>query len=461
MTTATAPPRLEPRLVRLALVVALGSIASMLDTTIVSVAIDRLGREFGSPLATIQWVTTAYLLAMTAVLPLAGWAVPRYGARRLWLLSLAGFLAGSVLCSIAWSAGTLIAFRVIQGLGGGLMLPLVRIILAEQAGPERMGRLMSIVILPTQLAPVIGPALGGLIITALNWRWAFLINVPITLAALAFSARLVEGEPAGHRSPLDLRGLMLLSPGLAVLIYGLTEYGTSGSLTDPATSIGLLTGVALLAAYAVHALRTKLTPLLDLRLFRDRSFSACGALVFIFGGSLFGAMLLLPLYYQQTRGSSALQAGLLLAPQGLGAMIGTLFVGRLLDRTGATRTIMLIGLAITALGTLPFALADARTPIPLLAITLGLRGIGLSMSLLPSITATYATLPRSEYAAATTGTRILQQVGGSLGTAVLAVILQQGASFNTAFWVTIGLTAVAALAALALPTQRGPALPTP
>ncbi|WP_112243797.1 DHA2 family efflux MFS transporter permease subunit [Kribbella monticola] len=454
MTTSitATPPRLEPRLIRLALVVALGSITSMLDTTIVSVAIDRLGDEFASPLATIQWVTTGYLLALTAVLPLTSWAVPRYGARRLWFVALTAFLAGSLLCSIAWSAGALITFRILQGLGGGLLLPLVRIILAEQAGPERMGRLMSFVILPTQLAPVVGPVLGGLVISTLDWRWAFLINVPITLAALAFSARLVEGGPSGERIPLDLRGLLLLSPGLGVLIYGLSEFGTSGSLTEPATLIGLVAGVVLLAGYAIHALRARF-PLLDLRLFRDRSFSACGALVFVFGGSLFGAMLLLPLYYQQLRGSTALEAGLLLAPQGVGAMMGTLFVGRLLDRTGATRAIMLAGLAVTTLGSLPFALADARTPVPLLAIALGIRGLGLSMSLLPSITATYATLPRSQYAAATTGTRILQQVGGSLGTAVLAVLLQQGASFNTAFWLTIALTAVAAAAALALPSR--------
>jgi EmrB/QacA subfamily drug resistance transporter len=404
-TTTVAPPRLEPRLIRLALVVALGSITSLLDTTVVSVAIDRLGREFGAPLATIQWVTTGYLLALTAVLPLTSWAVPRYGARRLWFLALTAFLAGSVLCSIAWSAGALITFRILQGLGGGMLLPLVRIILAEQAGQERMGRLMSIVVLPTQLAPVVGPVLGGLVISALDWRWAFLINVPITLAALAFSARLVRGGPSGERVPLDLRGLLLLSPGLGVLIYGLSEFGTSGSLTDPPTLIGLLAGIALLAGYAIHALRARF-PLLDLRLFRDRSFSACSALVFVFGGSLFGAMLLLPLYYQQLRGSTALEAGLLLAPQGIGAMIGTLFVGRLLDRTGATRAIMLTGLAVTTLGTLPFALADARTPVPLLATALAIRGVGLSMSLLPSITATYATLPRSQYAAATTGSRI-------------------------------------------------------
>ncbi|TCC42374.1 DHA2 family efflux MFS transporter permease subunit [Kribbella speibonae] len=442
--------RLEPRLIRLALVLSIGSAATLLDTTIVSVAIDRLTREFGSPLATIQWVTTAYLLALTAMLPLTGWAVARFGTRWVWRFCLTGFLLGSVLCAVAWSAGALIVFRVIQGLGGGMLLPLLRIVLAEQAGQDKLGRVMSFVIVPTQLAPVVGPVLGGLIIGAFDWRWAFLVNVPVIVAALALSRGLVTGGPAETRQPLDLRGLALLSPGLAILVYGLTSYGEIGRLSTVATT-GLIAGIVLLLGYGVHALRT-VTPLLDLRLFRDRSFSACAALVFIFGGSLFGAMFLLPLYYQQIRAATPLEAGLLLAPQGIGAMIGTVFVGRILDRTGATRTIMLAGLALAVAGTVPFAIAGSGTPVAVLAVALVVRGAGLTASLLPSITATYATLPKSQYAAATTGTRILQQIGGSLGTAVLAVILQRG-SFPAAFWTAVAITAAAALAALALPNR--------
>lgn len=440
--------RLEPRLIRLALVLSIGSAATLLDTTIVSVAINRLTREFGSPLSTVQWVTTAYLLALTAVLPLTGWAVARFGVRRLWMFCLITFGLGSLLCACAWSAVALIVFRVFQGLGGGMMLPLIRIALADQADQGSMGRLMTFVIVPTQLAPVVGPVVGGLIVDTLGWRWAFLVNVPVTIAALVRSRNLVEGERSATRPFLDVPGLLLLSPGLAVLIYGLTSYGDSPRLTA-VPAAGGVAGLVLLLAYGVHALRTAV-PLLDLRLFRDRSFSACAALVFIFGGSLFGAMLLLPLYYQRMRGASPLEAGLLLAPQGLGAMTGTLFVGRILDRTGATRTIVLIGLVLAVAGTAPFAIAGPHTPRVLLALALFVRGIGLTASLLPSITATYATLPKSQYAAATTGTRILQQIGGSLGTAVLAVILQRG-SFPAAFWTAVALTATATLAAIALP----------
>ncbi|MEU4194956.1 DHA2 family efflux MFS transporter permease subunit [Kribbella sp. NPDC026611] len=439
--------KLEPRLVKLALVLSLGSAATLVDTTIVSVAINRLTSEFSAPLATIQWVTTAYLLALTAMLPLTGWAVARFGTRAVWRFCLTGFLLGSVLCAVAWSAGSLILFRVIQGIGGGMLLPLIRIVLADEAGQDKLGRLMSFVIVPTQLAPVVGPVLGGLIIGSLDWRWAFLVNVPITVAALILSRGLVTGTPSAKIPNLDILGAVLLSPGLTALIYGLSVYGEAGSLTSTAAG-GLIAGIVLLIGYGVHALKAS-TPLLDLKLFRDRSFSACAALVFIFGGSLFGAMFLLPLFYQQTRHASPLEAGLLLAPQGIGAMVSTVFVGRILDRTGATRTIMLVGLALAVAGTIPFAVGS---PTPLLAGALLVRGLGLSAALLPSITATYQTLPKNAYAAASSGTRILQQIGGSLGTAVLAIILQRH-DFHAAFWTTVVITAAAALAALALPAR--------
>lgn len=461
-TVESASGRLDPRLIRLALIMSLGSIAALLDTTIVSVAIDRLGREFGSPVATVQWVGTAYLLALTAVVPITGWSVRRFGARRMWLVSLTVFLGGSVLCGLAWSIGSLIVFRVLQGLGGGMLLPLVRIVLAERGGTAGLGRMMTFVMVPGQLAPILGPMVGGLVISTLDWRWAFWINAPICLAALVLSRRRVHGAPSGTGGPLDVRGLLLLSPGLAALVYGLTEFGGGGEITAPGVVAGLVAGVALLTGYVVHALGSRVPPILDLRLFRDRSFAASSALVFVFGVSLFGAMLLLPLFYQQVRGADALHAGLLLAPQGVGSVIAMLFVGKLVDRTGAARPIVMAGLALAVAGTLPYALAGPDTSDGLLAVALVVRGIGLGTALIPTMSTTYATLPAADFAAATGGSRILQQIGGSVGIAVLAVVLQRAtrsadsaaAGFGTAFWVSIAVTALAFAAAAALPGRR-------
>ncbi len=442
--TATSPARLEPRLVRLALLMSLGSFAAALDITVVGVAINRLSSDLGGGIAAASWVTTAYLLALTAVLPLTGWIVARVGTRRAWIGTLAVFLVGSALCGLAWSLPALIGFRVLQGLGGGMLLPLVRIVLAEQAGPERMGRLMTFVIVPAQLAPILGPVLGGLVVGGLDWRWAFLLNVPVCLVALALSTRLVPAGSPTPRTPLDVRGLLVLSTGLAALVYGLTDLGAGR-----VPIVGIAVGVVLLAGYGWHALRARV-PVFDLRLFHDRSFTACSVLVFVFGGSLFGATFLLPLMFQNVLGTDPLTAGLLMAPQGVGAMVGTVVVGRLVDRGLPARTLVLAGIALTVLGTVPFLVAGPGTPLPLLIGALVVRGLGLITALLPSTTATYATLPRSDYAAATTGTRIAQQAGGSLGTAVLAAVLASN-GFGAAFGVTVGITALAAVGALLLP----------
>lgn len=340
----------------------------------------------------------------------------RIGARRAWFATLAVFLAGSTLCGLAWSLPALVGFRVLQGLGGEMLLPLVRIVLAEQAGPERMGRLLTFVIVSAQLAPILGPVLGGLVVGVLDWRWAFLLNVPVCAVALALSARYVPAGSPAAPTPLDVRGLLLLSTGLAALVYGLTGDGAIAV-------VALVAGAVLVAAYVWHALRTSRAPVLDLRLFRDRSFTACSVLVFVFGGSLFGATFLLPLLFQNVLGTDPLTAGLLMAPQGVGAMVGTVVVGRLVDCGISARTVVLTGIVLTVLDTLPFLVAGSGTPVPLLVAALVVRGLGQITALLPSTTATYATLPRSAYAAATTATRIARQVGGSLGTAVLALVL--------------------------------------
>jgi EmrB/QacA subfamily drug resistance transporter len=465
----------------LAIVVVLGTIMSIFDTTIVNVAVETLGRTFHTTLATIQWVSTGYLLALAIVIPITGWAIERFGAKRMYLISLTLFLVGSALCGLAWSASSLIFFRVLQGLGGGMILPIGQTILARAAGPQRIGRVMSIVGIPMLLGPVLGPALGGLIIDSLSWRWIFYVNIPIGLLALVLASRTLKSDATGTAGKLDIRGLALLSPGLAGIVYGLSEAGSSGGFSAPRVIIGIAVGVVLMVAFVMHALHVKV-PLVDLRLFKNRGFSVASVTGFVLGATVFGAMFLLPLYYQVVRGHSPLRAGLLMAPQGIGAMISMPLAGRITDRVGAFRVVP-VGVAAVILGTIAYTQVTISTSEVLLALSLFVRGLGLGFSMMPSMSAAYQTLQPHQVPRATTTINIVRQVGGSLGTAVLAVILQRqivssvgahgggsvlesttaipaaaraqvATAFGHSFWWAVGLSALGVIPALLLPRIR-------
>ena len=445
---------------RVAVVVIVGAIMSILDTTIVNVALETLARDLHAPLSTIQWVATAYLLALATVIPLTGWAAERFGPRRVWMSVVAGFVLTSALCGAAWSAESLIAFRCLQGLAGGMIMPIGMITLAQAAGPQRVGRVMSVVGVPMLLGPALGPLIGGLIVTDLSWRWIFYVNLPIGVLGLVLAARLLPagravGRFAGPTS-LDWRGLLMLSPGVALVVFGLSEVSTHGSVTV-ARLVPVVAGLLLVLAFAVRGWRVR-APLVDVRLFEDRGFAAAGVTVFLVGASLFGALLLLPLYFQIARGLTPLQAGLLIGPQGAFAAIGMNRAGRLTDRVGGG-PVVIAGLIVLLIGTIAFTQVRSGTPLWLLEGALAVRGLGLGFTMMPAMAAAYSTLERPQVPRATPLLNVLQRVGGSLGTAVLAVVLQHeltaspasvpAAFAHTYWWVQAG-TAVALVPAVVL-----------
>ncbi len=444
--------------------------AALLDTTIVSVALGDFGRELDASVSSVQWVSTGYLMAMAAAIPTMGWLVDRFGTKRVLLGALSMFVGGSALCATAWSIESLILFRVVQGLGGGLVLPLVQAILAQEAGPRRFGRVMGLVGIPGQLAPIAGPVLGGMILAAFGWRWIFLVNIPVCAVALVLAERYLPSGGGHVRSRLDRSGLALATTGLVAVLVGLSEAGTHAGLTDPAVLVCLALGIVSLTVFAVHARCAGGDALIDVRLLGSRSFAAPAALMFLFGSSLYGPLLLLPLYYQQVQGNSVSEVGWLLAPQGLGTMGALWLAGRWTDRVGPRR-VAIAGTVLSIVGTLVFTRAGTNTSVAALSIALVVRGVGLGAAGVAVSAASYIGLERSAIPRATSLLNVTQRIGASFGTAVVAAVLGQGVSghhsaggsparlavaFEHAFWWTMAFSAIGLIPTLALPHRGDP-----
>jgi EmrB/QacA subfamily drug resistance transporter len=459
MSAATADKqdeKLDPKVIKLAFVLLTGAIAALLDTTVVNVALKTIGADLHAPLAQTQWILTGYLLTFGMVIPFSGWALARFGGKVTWMASLSLFLAGSIASGLAWNIESLIAFRVVQGIGGGMLVPVFMTLLIQAAGGRSLGRLMATITLPAVVVPILGPVIGGLIVSNLSWRWIFYVNVPICAVALLLAWRFVPGRglSAGPWPRLDIVGIALLSPSVALLLYGLAQVSTSGGFGQPKVLVPLAAGVVLLTLFLLRALRTPDGEgVIDVRLFRMRSFSAASALMFGSGLSMYGALLLLPLYYQQLRGYSPLDAGLLMAPQGIGSLLPRMFAGKVTDRMGP-RPVVRAGMALAALGTAPFIFAGPRTNLVWLSLVLVVRGAGLSAATISLQAGAFIGLPREKVPDASSATRIILQVGGSFGTGVLAVILASTGSFHTTFAWATGFTAATAVAAPLLAKRK-------
>ncbi|WP_405987794.1 MDR family MFS transporter [Streptomyces sp. NBC_00986] len=463
-TTSAAPEhsdRVDAALLKLGIVLILGTIVAVLDATIVSVAIDSIQRDLGSPLSTMQWVSTGYLLSFALVVPLSGWATERFGAKQVWMTSVACFVGSSALCGLAWSAGSLIAFRILQGLGGGFIQPIGQSMIAQAAGPRRLGRVMSMLVIPLTFAPLLGPVLGGVVLSQLSWPWIFYINVPVGIVTLILAAKVLPAtEPKGGHT-LDTLGLLLACPSVAALMYGFSEAAGDASPTSPEVTVPVLLGAALLVGYVVHARRYRGNPLLDLRLFGNRGFSVSVSTSFLLGAALFSSMFMLPLYYQQVRGQDALHAGLLLIPQDLGVAVSMMFAGKLSDRLGGPRPIVLAGIVLALAGTLPYTQVGDHPSEVLLTLGLFVRGVGIGATMTPAMAQVFRSVQPQEIPRAAGLSNVLHRVGGSIGTAALAVVLQHqltahsaAPAFGDAFWWAFGISALTVVPAVLLPGRQ-------
>ncbi len=422
--------RLDPHVKRIGLVTVLGSIMSVLDTTIVNVALGPLAKKLDTSLSTIQWVATGYLLALAASVPVSAWAAKRFGVKRLYLISLVVFTAGSALCGLAWSAETLIAFRVLQGLGGGMIMPVGQMIIVRAAGQENLGRVMGVLSTPTVIAPVFGPTLGGVLLQSLGWQWIFLINVPIGVVAIVYAIRVLpadDREPAGK---LDLVGLVLAAGGTVLLTSGLSEAGLSGALDKPGSggSIGL--GLMMIAGFIFWSLRSP-HPLLDLRLFANRGYAAVAMASLASGAAMFSSMVVSPLFFEVVHSEDPTRTGLLVAPTSVGVAMVISAAGRATDRYGGGR-VAVFGLLVGSACLLPYTTFTEHTPYSLIIALSVLRGVGFGAIGLPLFAVAFSLLHEDSIRDGSAQLNVVQRVGGSVGTAVATVVLQQALSHHAA-----------------------------
>jgi EmrB/QacA subfamily drug resistance transporter len=465
MSSTSAPELVGTRRLNLiSFVLVLGSITTILDTTIVNIALDQLHTVFHASVADTQWIVTGYLLAYVAVIPLTGWASERFGTRRVWMFAVALFLAGSVLCGVAWSLPSLIGFRALQGVGGGMVLPITITMLTRAAGKERIGRAIAAIALPGQLAPILGPVIGGAILGSISWHWLFFVNVPICLTALILAPFFLPSGSSDQAHRLDLTGFALLTPGVIAMAYGISQ--AAGALGFAALDawLPLVLGALFVASFALYSLRAKRPALLDVRVFARRSFGLSSVITFVGGFSTYALMFMLPLFYQQVRGNSAFETGLLLIPQGLGTMCFILLNRRLTGRVD-TKWIIAGGVVLTMIGILPFTFAAASGGEILLLGAQFIQGFGMGATVLPVMTIAFAGLSPAETPRGSAAFSVVQRVGAPFGVTVIAVFLQSylagaanaqqvGSAFDQTFWWIFAFCAVPLVLAFLVPSAR-------
>jgi len=463
-------------------VVLLGTIMTILDATIVNIAIPTLQGDLkAGSYADISWVVTGYMLAQGAVIPMAGWASDRFGTKRLYLITIALFTLASMACGVAQNLPELVIFRVLQGLGGGMLMPIGMTIIMRAVGPQNMGRVMGIFGIPMLLAPAVGPVLGGWFVQDFSWRLIFYVNVPIGIIAFVSAWRFLTESSRSHKLRLDTFGLLTAPPAAVAIMYAVNESITLG--WGSLLVISLLVGAAVLltafvlsqlgrrraatllmaplaAAVLLVALRNGVVdgwtaldtivmfvgaalalvnlaignrgnpePLLQLRLFRDSTFSWSMGLSFIIVTALFGGMLLLPLYLQEVHGYSPLETGLLLLPQAITAAVAMPLGGYLTDRIGP-RPVVATGMVMLAGGGFLLAQIHPTSSNWLVVSALLLRGFAMGFSMMPSMAAAMARVPHHLSSSASSISNSLQRIGSSIGIAVLVTVL--AAQFTTA-----------------------------
>jgi EmrB/QacA subfamily drug resistance transporter len=406
-----------------------GTFMVMLDQTVVNIALPKITTVFGVGVHETQLVVTSYMLALAVIMPATGYLSDTFGTKRLYLITMALFTGGSLLCGLAWNNTSLVAFRVIQGLGGGMMSPLGMTMLFQVVPPQRRNTIMGFFGLPLMLAPVLGPTLGGYLVEYIDWRVIFTLNVPIGLTGLFLGFTLLRESAHVPGLKFDLRGFVLSAVGFSAILLGLSDAATDG-WTSTSVLTRFVIGIVALAAWVWVEL-TDEHPLLELRLFKIPIFTLSAMVSFVLTVGLFGGMLVLPLFLQNLRGLGAAESGLILISQVLPMTIAMPVVGRLVDKVGP-RVMIATGLPLLALTTWQFGQLDLTTSDMTIRLWLAARGCAMGLVMMPSMTAGLNAVPLPQMSRASAMSNVMRQVFGAFGTAMIVTILQLRQTFHSA-----------------------------
>ena len=406
-----------------------GTFMVMLDQTVVNIALPKITTVFGVGVHETQLVVTSYMLALAVIMPATGYLSDTFGTKRLYLITMALFTGGSLLCGLAWDNTSLVAFRIIQGLGGGMMSPLGMTMLFQAVPPAKRNTIMGFFGLPLMLAPVLGPTLGGYLVEYIDWRVIFTLNVPIGALGIFLGWSLLRESNPVPGLKFDLRGFVLSAVGFSALLLGFSDAATSGWTSAPVLSRFAI-GVVSLGLWVWVEL-TDDHPLLDLRLFLIPIFTLSTLISFVLTVGMFGGMLVLPLFLQNLRGLGAAESGVILMTQVLPMTVAMPVVGRLVDRFGA-RPIIVLGLPLLALTTWQMGALDLTTSDTTIKWWLAARGCAMGLVMMPSMTAGLNAVPMAQMSRASSMSNVLRQVFGAFGTAIVVTILQLRQTFHTA-----------------------------
>jgi EmrB/QacA subfamily drug resistance transporter len=397
-----------------------GAFMSILDATIVNIAVPAIMHDFNTNTSGVQWVLTIYLLVLGVVVPLSGWLGDRYGYRRMYMIALAIFTLGSALSGLAWSIGALIVARVIQAVGGGLIMPVTTAMVYSIVPRDRIGTAMGFFGLTMLFAPAVGPTLGGYLVQYVNWRLVFTINIPIGIIGLVLAALYVNEIGGQTRQPLDRAGFATAAVGLFSLLLALSEGQTYGWESEPIVGLFFLAAVSLIL-FVWCELRTQY-PLIDLRVFAYPSFTLSLLVMVIMQVALFGAIFYVPLYLQTVRGFGALTTGLALMPGAIATGIMMPIAGRIYDRSGP-RGLGIVGTLFMVVGTYLFHHLSLNTAVPTVSAWMIVRGLGMGMVMMPVMTAGLAVVPQALIGRASAVNNIIQRVSGSFAIALMTALL--------------------------------------